>query len=70
MNVTSTVAAVFLVTLVLILIICFVARNTLKNRLHSDIDKEINQSLERYYQIQNTKISVMDRDSELAPNHA
>lgn len=70
MNMFATSLAVIVLTVILIVIVCLLAKRMLKSRVHEDINQEVNNSLERYYQIQNTKISVMDRDTELAPNHA
>ncbi len=70
MNIFATSLAVIVLTILLIVIICAIAKKALKSRVQGDITQEVNSSLERYYQIQNTKISVIDRDTELAPNHA
>ena len=42
----------------------------LQKRLEKDIVKDIDSSLERYYQIQNTSIEIVPRDGELTADHS
>lgn len=42
----------------------------LKKNLQSDIVRDIDASLERYYQIQNTRLEMAPRDTELTPDHS
>lgn len=69
MTTLATLWTLLLVMVVFIALICVVSLTMMKKRVRADIISEIDKSLERYYQIQNTKLEVAPRDSELIANN-
>lgn len=70
MTIISSLAVIFGISCLLIGLIYVVSTTLLQRRIRADIISEIDESLEKYYQIQNTKLETVSRDSELMANNA
>jgi hypothetical protein len=65
----SSLGVIFCIACLLIGLVYLVSTSIIKTRVRADIMTEIDTSLERYYQIQNTKLETVSRDSELMANN-